>query len=480
MATNLNIKVMAKKKDNKAENKQTSIIPQEWLYNPVVYSQISGDFSLMQQRILGGVLGQLQDRILYTINEKEQNKNFPSLFSDQEMQEVMKMDIDPRDLGVTPDHYNELEDALTALTKLTMAFPKYEKGEVQYVIAPLFSRVVMPRGTIRRTGKVKIQMLRENVEDFFSLGRGYTVHLARIAQICKKKRTPRMYIFLSSFRDIGHKEVEYDVLCKFLGIDQETFEADNKANGREVKENPFRKYNKVKSQILEPSKQEMDAFKEAGDIDFSFEYEPLYKTGRLRGNPTHIRFTIIKGPLALERDAVISRRRRVFSFVSTMCQWCKDFNQFELQELCKKVSDDDLDEFMDYGYRDLRQLVEKKQPDNVAAYATELLNQWISDRAVKRRQQSNENNQDDLFIDNQREWAKEAYNKCYPEFKEKLGLSGADVWFGDYDARTKTVCFIYDKATPELLDRIKSDETFFGIVSSHYGNEVNVKFQPSK
>ena len=164
-------------------NYQQGVLPQEWLYNPVVYSQVSGDFSLLQQRILGGVLSMLQDRILYTINEKEQNKRFPSLFSDEEMGEVIELDIDPDTLGITPDHYGDLSDALRGLARLTMGFPKYAKGCVTYVVAPLFARIEMPRGEIRRTGRVHVYILRKNAEDFFSLAHGYTVHLARITQL---------------------------------------------------------------------------------------------------------------------------------------------------------------------------------------------------------------------------------------------------------------------------------------------------------
>ena len=376
--------------NEETNNIQPTIIPQEWLYNPVVYSQISGDFSLMQQRVLAGVLSQMQDRILYTINEKEKGKRFPTLFPVEDMQEVLEIDIDPRQLGVTPDHYGDLEDALCGLSKLTMAFPKYDKGEVRYVIAPLFGRIEMPRGEVRRTGKVRIKTLRENVEDFFSLAHGYTIHLARITQICKKKRTPRIYIFLSSFRDIGHKEVEYQVLLKFLGVDQQTFEQDNAAMGRHVKENPFRKYNKVREQILEPSKQEMDAFMASGDIDFSFCYEPLYKTGRLRGNPTHIRFTIVKGVLALERDELTTWRRKVMAFVNTMCEWCPDLRRQELLDLCGRVPQPYLDSFLNYGYKDVRAMVEKRQPDDVSAYTIQMLQRQIQDcehNADIRRQQ---------------------------------------------------------------------------------------------
>lgn len=372
------LQTMATINDTNDGGKPTTIIPQEWLYNPVVYSQISGDFSLMQQRVLAGVLSQMQDRILYTINEKERCKRFPTLFPDEDMQDVLEVDLDPRQLGIGPDHYGDLEDALRGLSKLTMAFPKYDKGEVRYVIAPLFGRIEMPRGELRRTGKVRIKMLRENVEDFFSLAHGYTVHLARITQICKKKRTPRIYIFLSSFRDIGHKEVEYPVLLKFLGVDQQTFEQDNAAMGRHVKENPFRKYNKVRSQILEPSKQEMDAFMASGEIDLSFSYEPLYKTGRLRGNPTHIRFTIVKGMLAVERDLLTVARRKVMAFVNTMCEWCADLQRQDLLNMCSRVPQKCLDAFLGYGYR-VRSMVEKQQPDDVSAYTMQLLSRRIGE-----------------------------------------------------------------------------------------------------
>jgi hypothetical protein len=454
---------------NNATNAAVTIIPQEWLYNPVVYTQISGDFSLMQQRVLAGVLGQMQDRILYTINEKEKNKQFPTLFPEED--EVLEVDIDPRQLGISPDHYADLEDALRGLSKLTIAFPKYTKGEVRYVIAPLFGRIEMPRGEVRRTGRVTIKMLRENVEDFFSLAHGYTVHLARIAQICKKKRTPRIYIFLSSVRDIGHKEVEYQVLLKFLGVDQQTFEQDNAAMGRHVKENPFRKFNKVRSQILEPSKQEMDAFMASGDIDFSFTYEPLYKTGRTKGNPTHIRFNIVKGALALERDTQTLVRRKVLAFVNTMCEWCGDLNRQGLLDLCGEVPAYDIDMFIEYGYKDVRKLVERQQPDDAAAYTMTMLNQWVRNckiNATRRLQQE----------------MGARWERCK---EEMLGLCTRDdsrrivaaLTFCTWVEQTKTLTIEADsKADYEYLE---SPQVLHGLVkptlTKHFGGEFKLNYK---
>lgn len=372
---------------------QPSVLPQEWLYNPVVYSQISGDFSLMQQRVLTGVLAALQERIFQAIRIKERDRQFPSLFPDSEtMGEVVELEIDPRTMGVTPDHYIDLEEALNALAKLTVRYPKYVRGAAVWVIAPLFGRIEMPRGEIRRTGRVRITMLRRNVEDFFSLAHGYTVHLARITRICSRKRTPRLYIFLSSFADIGHKEVGYQDFCKFLGIDQETFELDNRAGGKVVKENPFRKWNKVRSQILDPSKMEMDTFCEAGEIDFTFRYEAIYNKEGGKGNPDGIRFFIDKGRLADEREQQTADRRKRAAFADRMCQWCPDLNDYELRQLINRVPPEYLDDVTDYGYRDVRRAVEQTQPDDVAAYCMTLLTVRVrkAEREARERREAAE------------------------------------------------------------------------------------------
>lgn len=482
----------------KMGNYQQGVLPQEWLYNPVVYSQVSGDFSLLQQRILGGVLSMLQDRILYTINEKEQNKRFPSLFSDEEMGEVIELDIDPDTLGITPDHYGDLNDALRGLARLTMGFPKYAKGCVTYVVAPLFARIEMPRGEIRRTGRVHVYILRKNAEDFFSLAHGYTVHLARITQLAKKKRTPRIYIFLSSFRDIGHKEVDYQSFCKFLGIDEETAHADLmvrldelvKLHRQEVRdniepkrrrgitpeerrerlekwENPFRKYNKVRSQIIDPTKQELDTFMQRGEIDFSFNYEAVYKGGSRRGNPTHIRFVIVKGPLALERDEVILRRRRTFKFVNTMCQWCADLKAADLQRLCDSLPDVMLQDFMDYGYKDVRQLVERQQPDDVAAYTLAMLRQWIAANLPEYQC---------------RHWA-QVWQQCHQDLlrqttNEQSRSIVGNVRFESYDAVKHTLLLqLPDHAAYEFLEQSTVLTIIKPTLTRHFGRDVRLSYR---
>ena len=97
---------------------------QKWIYNPKVFAQVAGDFSLMHQRVLLGVLEKLQDRIAYSASEHQKNQQlWLPLFSPDEMNTSVDFEIDPRDIGVTPGHYPELAQALSDLIGLKMGWP---------------------------------------------------------------------------------------------------------------------------------------------------------------------------------------------------------------------------------------------------------------------------------------------------------------------------------------------------------------------
>jgi hypothetical protein len=79
-----------------------------------------------------------------------------------------------------------------------------------------------------------------------------------------------------------------------------------------------------------------------------------------------------------------------------------------------------------------------------------------------------------------KEQAQEAWQRCYVDFKAQLGLSGADVWFMDY--QDGVVTFNYDHNEPELADRLTSgadSDVFTSIVKCHFGQEVSISFRKS-
>ena len=102
---------------------------------------------------------------------------------------------------------------------------RYDKNKRESYIN-LFNRVVVPtnlddannsktynyKNGKRRKGWIEITMLTKNLSDVFDMSKGYVNHIATIAQICSKKRTPRIYIYLQRWKNYGSKTV------KLLGV----------------------------------------------------------------------------------------------------------------------------------------------------------------------------------------------------------------------------------------------------------------------
>ncbi len=370
----------------------------KWLYNPVVYSQISGDFTLMQQRILIGILEKLQKRIMDSVDSRNKQKLFPAIFDDSELKKnpTLELNISAADLGVGPDHYGLMVEAVDNLGKITMKYPKFDaKGKVmQYVIAPLFSRMemAMTESKLRRTGVLRIVMLTENIRDIFNMQYGFVKHVSHIARIALKKRTPRLYIYLSRFKDVGHKKVPYADLIEFLGLtdeyylvpsEQKKYKKKNKdkenCKKKENKipvENPYKYFAKVKLLVLDPVKKEMDELAAKGEINFSFDYEPIYPQGKSRGTPLEVLFTIKNSDMGNMKSAEDQRTNSIYNFIDTYVSWCPDLSIHALRELIASIPEKKLQPFISFALSDVRRIVECKQPDDVASYVMGILRKW--------------------------------------------------------------------------------------------------------
>lgn len=348
----------------------------KWLYNPVVYSQISGDFTLMQQRILIGIIERLQRRIVESVAEQHRDKSFLSIFDESELmnKETIDITIPANDLGVIPAHYDQLEQAAIALNKITMKYPKYNKnGRVaRHVVATLFPRIeiTMNESELRRTGMLRVVMLTDNIRDIFTMQHGFVRHVSHIARIAQKKRTPRLYIYLSRFKDVGKKKVSYSDLIEYLGLTDEYYYETN--NGK----NPFSSWAKVKQLVLDPVKKEMDELAEKGEINFTFDYEPVFPEGKTRGIPNEVLFIIRRSQMGEEKQKGDNRKNSIYNFVEKMTGWCSELSTTSLKSIAEDLDNETLSELVNFALNELRMIVERKQPDNVAYYVMGVLKKW--------------------------------------------------------------------------------------------------------
>lgn len=76
--------------------------------------------------------------------------------------------------------------------------------------------------------------------------------------------------------------------------------------------------------------------------------------------------------------------------------------------------------------------------------------------------------------------AQDAWDGCYMELRNVLGLTGADVWFFSYNEQDDSVTFSYDKTAVGIVERLTTGKdacVFTDIVHRHFGSNVNIEWR---
>lgn len=347
----------------------------DFILNPVSYTQIRGNFSLVQTNLMIAIIAQLQDRIREQLSLGESS----FLFKPEDLSgNLLNFEIPLKELGISPKKYGELEQACEALLHVDMSYKRYDEYErVEYNVKQnIFHKIEFPtaelnaagekvayKGGQRRKGVIKIQMVDESAREILNLRKGYTRHLKGITQLCRSPRTPRLYIYLSAWRRIGSCTVNYIDLKEFFGV--LTFSKDRKR----ITENRYVKYGAFHRDVLDPVLREMRKLSDEGKVEFCFTYEPVYPHGVSRGDPDSIRFTIIEGKMgqAQQHETFLGKTRAklITKYALQPSEWARledlIYDGLDLKEELARID----------------KLVEDKQPDSVHAYVTEVLYRWL-------------------------------------------------------------------------------------------------------
>ena len=347
----------------------------DFILNPVSYTQIRGNFSLVQTNLMIAIIAQLQNRIREQLSIGE--KSF--LFKPEDLTgKLLNFEIPLKELGISPKKYGELEQACEALLRVDMRYKRYDEYERQeYIVQQnIFHKIEFPtselnaagekvayKGGQRRKGVIKISMVDESAREILNLRKGYTRHLRGITQLCRSPRTPRLYIYLSAWRKKGSIEVNYIDLKEFFGV--LTYSKDH----MRIVENRYVKYGAFHRDVLDPVLKEMRKLSDEGKVEFCFEYEPIYPHGISRGDPDKIRFTIIEGKMgqAQQYESLLGnmRAKLITRYQLQPSEWAKlenlIYDGLDLKPELERID----------------KLIEEKQPDCVHAYVTEVLYRWL-------------------------------------------------------------------------------------------------------
>lgn len=281
-------------------NELIKLLPdKDYIQNPILYSQISGDFSLMQTNIMLAIVKCMRDRIASHI---EPGKGIVGpLISEKEMDGFVTVKIPISDLGVSSGQYNELELNAKKLMTMIVSYEYYKDGNKRRSYASLFPKIDFPKtvditGKTRRDNYIEVRMMGDVAGMIFNSSNQYVEHIADIAKLCNSKRTPRLYVYLSAWRKTTSEVIlKYNAVKEFIGMARyEKTDSNSKTTSENIKtiidERPYKFFHR---DVLKPAQVELEKLAYKGHVEFFFTYEPIYHGGKTRGvDPDQIKFTL--------------------------------------------------------------------------------------------------------------------------------------------------------------------------------------------
>lgn len=280
-----------------------AIKSEDFIKNPLVYSQIRGDFTKHQAKIMNAIVTQVQDRI---------NNYFSGgkFFTDAEVKNSeVSFKIPLVDLGIDPRQYNVLPATIYSLLHMDMVYRDLENPvESRMVMQNIFSDISMPEKWVDMneckgatiSGKagrkyIQINMLMKAASRIFDLKHGYVEHIRTIFDMCSE-RSARLYIYLSAWKQKMTYTVDYLDLKEFFGLLKYS-----DAARKNIEYDRYQKFGAFTRDVLKKAQKELKELADKGDIEFYFEYEPIYPGNRTRGNPTKIKFNLIRSSFGQAR-----------------------------------------------------------------------------------------------------------------------------------------------------------------------------------
>ena len=321
---------------------------------------MKGELSPLEVNIIVEVIDHLQERLVQQRNELMSGKQL-TLFDFNE--EVIQLPLDK--FGVLPCDYWRLDEAAKRLSNFKVFHRfKDELGNWVDGYSTVFPDAGISKTSLksdgtaykykngaRSVGYMRITVNKTVAPRFLNINKEYTRFLKNATRGRRCMYTPRMVMFISSYRERGIWKIEYDEFRRLIGLlyNEEVVVVDevtgkSKKRMVECEKKGYSKFSDVRRRIIEPAQEEMKEMCEKRALDCYFEYEPIYPGGKKKGVPDSLIFHIHKGPLGIEVDANDKSRKENIALGKYLS---KTFGMAtsSVKTLIERVNDDNRDSF---------------------------------------------------------------------------------------------------------------------------------------
>lgn len=284
--------VMARKSRKAEQLKQEIIssIPAEqrkMIMQPITFTYLNGEMSMMQTRIQTTIMEKLQDKIKKGLDKKARGGFTGDLFDSNDYQPISKDDrskyltfkVAYSELGIEPTHYSDVDVAAKAMQRIV--YEKEVDGKMRYTVAfPVIDIDKDQPG--KRRQNIYLHMTESTARDLFRIT-PYHRYLKDAIFLFSSNYAGRIYLLINANKQMGTWPISYEKLRKIL------LTSYDETTGK-VTVDKYKDINDFKKRVLEPARREIA---EAADrIDCTFDYEFQYPPGKKRGTPQNIIFHI--------------------------------------------------------------------------------------------------------------------------------------------------------------------------------------------
>ena len=308
----------------KIEVPDEALLDSRFINTPFSFMKYEGNFALKQQDLLIKVVEHLQSNIQAYFQQLklEGDKRGYSLFMLDENNVAMNVPdihVKFRELGIKPGSY---KDARLSFKKVvnTLVKIKDSRGETYQHI---FSSVTFPKRPAGNSmtdeeyngSEVVLSIDPKIAKYVFDMRQGYIKHIAAIAEYASKPSTPKLYIYLKRLLDINRCKrhnltaaqakvygTKYSYVVKVPFTELKDFMGFYERNEQgEIIKIKYPRFSHFKTKVLDATKDDMIRMSNENNIEIMFDYVPIYKYDRKRGDPDEIEFHIMRTRLGEAR-----------------------------------------------------------------------------------------------------------------------------------------------------------------------------------
>ena len=270
--------------------KNVPVEQRKMITQPVTFSYLNGEMSMMQTRIQTAIMEKLQSKIKKALDLKMKSGFVGDLFDESDFQVLKEEGNEPyltfpvayAELGIEPSHYADVD--IAARNMQGIVYEKEVDGMMRYKVAfpivdvPALKEDGTPSGERRQN--IYLHMTQSTAKDLFKLI-PYHKYLKDAIFLFKSNYAGRIYLLINANQDLGTWRIAYDALRKILLTSWD---------GNRATVNKYPDFNDFKKRVLEPARKEIEEAKDK--IDCTFDYEVEYPEGKKRGRPEAILFHI--------------------------------------------------------------------------------------------------------------------------------------------------------------------------------------------